>query len=231
MYILKTPLTEQQYNELINSSNIKDTISNYFTEQEQTIQSITQSMSIGILSTNDFNKYIKTSTLGGSVQPNDTNVWHCIATSDYACVLIMTTTAYTNEKIQNLKNDIGISNLETFSYIVSLDRWYNQQRYKTITCSYELSQDNANNNNSIINTHMPKFCTARSGEKNDRTGSVIIKQYIIINNTTKTTTYSSITKEASTTGKNIMSLTINYSINFRPTFRFKDNKKSENIFR
>ena len=234
MYILKTPLTEQQYNELINSSNIKDTISNYFAEQEQTMQSITTSMSVGILSTNNFNKYIKTSTLGGSIQPNDTNVWHCITTSDYACVLIMTNNDYSSTQIQNIKNNIGISNLETFIYKVTQGRWYSQQRSKTITCCYELSQNNASNNHSVINTILPRFCTARVGASTDQTGNVLAKEYITITSATKSMTYNSISKTAQDRQSdytNKMILTVNYSINFRPVFRFKDNKKSENIFR
>ena len=123
----------------------------------------------------------------------------------------------------------GTTNTQIFHY--STGRYvYNQTRSQNFTVQYELTNNNTNNISLITNIYMPwfvaMFTTVGGSDKLENT----VKETITISNKQqKNLAMGTITKTATCIHQNKMTITVNYSFNFRPVFKFVDNNKSTNI--
>ena len=225
-------LTEQE-KQLINNFTFEEFKEYFFNSvvDNENNDSNNNLISIGILSINEYTKYIRNSTCNGSITANNINVWHINTYNSSAyCILVQDT--YGGE--ETVKNQITQSCCEglptTHTVIDKTTNNYVRTYYQT--CMFELLQNNNQDKIYTNFTHKYIICAYVHSGYNYSSSRMTLK-HITIPIVSKSHANNAIVDNV-TRSYNSRNITTTLSVSvygcFRPVFQYKDNQKSNNVY-
>lgn len=223
MPTLNLNLTQEQYNQLINCVKDNEQLKNLFNQNQE--NNILNEASIRTLSSNEYEKYIKNSSLNGSITIYNNNTWHYKPSTSYY-VILGCQDSFQSDAINRLKNyngQLGSYQNNNYIYITcpeQLNKTYYLSTYR------EIFSNNTNNifytsENNFIDIQILYYNPFESGLRNLGTS---------ISNTCEKNTFPYKQFSARGSGEYRVKCNIYRYTAFRPLFQYKDNSKSSNIY-
>lgn len=211
-------LSKEQYNTFLNSNSLDDFINlrNSIEVNDELISIPKNYIAVRTLSLTELNKYLKTSTLDGSIVANNANVWH---------YEVLPGKAYWN-------SDYGSYGGRKWNSTISS---FNNAIHARTTNIYINDEMVCNNSKNIIviyrftNTTYDAVAVSNGGDAY-RKVSITTDLNTLISKNTNISSAKSITSYADyPAGSSYCYINIYAKSCFRPVFQFVDNNKSTNI--
>ena len=219
MHYLKTPLSDEIYNQLLSISNSTEFVASLFEERNEEQQTTNNTISIRMLSEKEYQNYIKTNTLDGSITKNNDDVWHYYYNPYY--IILMYASGHKNDAANRFASYSGVLKTKNCNYVTCGNGAnYYLPNYREL---YSNNKTNIayNSENEFTDVQVLYYNPFESGLRNLGTS--------ISNNSSKNTfpyKYFS----ASGSGGFQVSCNIYRYTAFRPVFQYVDNRKSTNIY-